>query len=264
MSYLDLPGGRIAYDDTGSGPLVLAVPGLGDVRGLYRFLAPRLVDAGYRVATMDVRGHGQSSVGWDDYSPAAIGRDVVALLRHLNAGPAVVIGESMAAASAVWAAGEAPDLVAGIALSGPAVRDLPVSLVARLGAWAVGRSPRLWGMFYKSLYKTAPPPDLDDYLRALQANLAEPGRMAALREMLAASKADCEARLDSVRCPALVLMGTKDPDFKDPAAEARRVGGRLHATVVMVEGAGHYPPAEFPTETAAALLPFLAKVHGGA
>ena len=41
-SFLDQLGGRIAYDDTGSGPLVVCVPSMGDVRGEYRFLAPQL------------------------------------------------------------------------------------------------------------------------------------------------------------------------------------------------------------------------------
>jgi hypothetical protein len=31
--YLDLPEGRIAYDVIGSGPLVIALPGMGDLRG---------------------------------------------------------------------------------------------------------------------------------------------------------------------------------------------------------------------------------------
>ncbi len=38
--FLTLPEGNIAYDDQGSGPLVLCVPGLGDLRAEYRFLAP--------------------------------------------------------------------------------------------------------------------------------------------------------------------------------------------------------------------------------
>jgi pimeloyl-ACP methyl ester carboxylesterase len=49
-------------------------------------------------------------------------------------------------------------------------------------------------------------------------------------------------------------MGTKDPDFPDPAAEARLIAGRLRGDVVMIEGAGHYPQAEFAEETAAAIL----------
>ena len=62
--FLDIEGGRIAYDVTGSGPLVVLPPGIG-VRGqAYLFLAPVLAQAGYRVATADLRGHGESSMGW--------------------------------------------------------------------------------------------------------------------------------------------------------------------------------------------------------
>jgi len=39
-SYLARPGGRIGYDVAGAGPLVVLVPGLGDLRAGYRFLAP--------------------------------------------------------------------------------------------------------------------------------------------------------------------------------------------------------------------------------
>jgi len=62
--FLDVPGGRIAYDVTGSGPLVVLPPGIGVRRQAYRFLAPVLAQAGYRVATADLRGHGESSMGW--------------------------------------------------------------------------------------------------------------------------------------------------------------------------------------------------------
>src|SRR5690242_8522826 len=95
---------RIAYDLAGErGPLVICVPGMGDLRAEYRFLAPALVAAGFRVATMDVRGHGESSTGWDDYSAAAVGSDVVALARELG-GPAFAVGTSMGAGAVSWAA----------------------------------------------------------------------------------------------------------------------------------------------------------------
>jgi pimeloyl-ACP methyl ester carboxylesterase len=35
--------GRGAYDIAGAGPLIVLVPGLGDLRGAYRFLAPAIV-----------------------------------------------------------------------------------------------------------------------------------------------------------------------------------------------------------------------------
>jgi pimeloyl-ACP methyl ester carboxylesterase len=195
---LGTPAGTIAYDDTGGdGHLIVCVPGMGDVRGVYRYLVPALTAAGHRVVTMEVRGHGESSTGWDDYSAAAVGGDVVALLRHLDAGPAHVVGGSMAAASAVWAAAEAPELVAGIVLLGPFVRDVPQRGIKRLLAppamRLVAMRPGLWARYYRSLYPTSPPADLDAYIDALTANLAEPGRLAALRGMLAASKASAEA-----------------------------------------------------------------------
>ena len=40
--FLDVPGGRIAYEVTGSGPLVVLSHGIGDRRQAYRFLVPML------------------------------------------------------------------------------------------------------------------------------------------------------------------------------------------------------------------------------
>ena len=61
--FLEVAGGRIAYDVTGEGPLVVLSHGIGDRRQAYRFLAPRLAQAGNRVARADLRGHGESSIG---------------------------------------------------------------------------------------------------------------------------------------------------------------------------------------------------------
>lgn len=206
--HLTLPHGRIAYDDTGgSGPLVLAIPGMGDLRNEYRALRPLLWRAGYRVVTMDIRGHGDSSVAWDDYSAYAVGHDALELIQHLQAGPAVILGNSFAAGPALWAAYEIP---------------------------AQARAARA-------------------------ANLREPGRMAALRTMASLSKADTEAIVGRSRVPALVVMGTRDPDFPDPVAEARWLGEQLGSTPILVEGAGHYPHLEVPEQVAPALLGFLAR-----
>ncbi len=261
--YLERGEGRIAFDDSsGSGPLVVCIPGMGDVRAQYRYLTPQLVASGYRVVTMDLRGHGESSVGWADYSAAAVGSDIVALLRHLNAGPAMLVGNSMAGAASVWAAAEAPELVSGLALLDPFVRDIPPSFVQDMalklmltGPWKVGA----WLTYYSSLYPSHKPADFTAYKARLKANLSEPGRFAALKAMIAAPKAACEARLAEVSAPTLVVMGTKDPDFKDPAAEAQLVAGMLHCTAHMVEGAGHYPHAEMPEQVGPEIFKFLAK-----
>lgn len=261
--FLHRPDGRIAYDVDGaaSAPLVVCVPSMGDVRGEYRELAPRLVREGFRVATLDVRGHGESDVGFRDVSAAAVGSDVVALVDALGASKAHVIGTSMAAAAAVWAAAERPDVIERLVLVGPFVRDIPGSAFMRLAIKLMFMRPwgaAMWSLYYKMLYPTRPPTDLAEYRAALAANLRQPGRLEALQAMLAAKKAPCEARIPEVRARALVVMGTRDPDFPKPEAEAELVQARLSAERFMVEGAGHYPHVEMPELVAPRIAAFLA------
>ena len=265
--FLDRPDGRIAFDDRGSGPVVVMVPGLGDVRAEYRFLAAKLVEAGYRAVTMDLRGHGRSSTGWPDHGCAAIGSDVAPLIAHPGAGPAGGGAAPGGAGAAAAPAAAAPEMTAALVLIGPFVRTIPpksrlkgilqkaMIRIALAGPWA----PGVWGSYYVSLYPTAKPADLDDYRSALVKNLGEPGRLAALKAMLAAGRDDIEPRLSEVRAPTLVVMGSKDPDFADPAAEAETVARLLRGTVTMIEGAGHYPHAEMPETTASAVLAFLGR-----
>lgn len=266
---LTLRDGSLAYDDSGgSGPLVLCVPGMGDVRAQYRFLAPLLARAGFRVVTMDLRGLGASSTGWPDYSAAAVGADMVAMIRHLGAKQAYIIGNSMAGAAAVWAAAQDPADVAGIVLIDPFAREMPTPMPAwQHVALKVGMirpwGPAFWTAYYGSLYKSAPPADLDAYRAALKANLAEPGRLEALDAMLWASKAPCEARISEVRSPVLVVMGTKDSDFPDPVSEANWVATHLHGSKLMVDGAGHYPHVEYPQVVAPAIIQFMKEARDG-
>jgi pimeloyl-ACP methyl ester carboxylesterase len=265
--FLKLPGGQIAFDDSGgNGPLVICVPGLGDMRQQYRFLAPRLVAAGFRVLTMDLPGHGESSVDWPEYSAAQVGADIVAMIRHLGASKAFIIGNSMAGGSAVWAAAEIPDSVAGIVLIDPFTRVIPTSsfMLAFLKV-AIARpwGPSFWSMYYGSLYKSAPPADLDSYRAALVANLKQPGRIEATKALIFASQAPCEARIREVHSQVLVVMGTRDSDFEDPAAEADWVATHLHGKKLMVDGAGHYPHVEYPDVVAGEVIGFMKGAQDG-
>lgn len=253
--HLDLPAGRLAYDDTGGdGPLVLCVPGLGDLRAEYRHLRPLLVAAGHRVVTMDLRGHGESSTGWPSHTPDDVGRDIVALLDHLDVGPqgAVVMGCSLGAAAAVWAAAERPGTVRGLVLAGPFVRDLPSPWWQRLLLRVM--TAGLWTAYLKSLFPSGSPHDRAAHLAAVRSNLRQPGRMTAVREMLLAPKAACEARIPEVGAQALVLMGSADPDFPDPVAEAAHVASALGGEAVVLDGLGHYPHAEDARQTAAHVI----------
>jgi pimeloyl-ACP methyl ester carboxylesterase len=265
VQFLDVPGGRLAYDVAGpdDAPLVLCVAGMGDRRAAFRFLAPKLVEAGYRVARMDQRGHGRSSVPWDGYGSPATGEDMLALIRHLGR-PATIIGHSNAAAAAIWAAAQEPGLVSGLALIGPFLKDGKLSPVLRLAERVVTASPLIFSrIYYPSLYKAGKPADFAEYLRSMRSSLREPGRMAAVPGV-ATEQERCRARVPELRCPVRIVMGTKDPDFPDAVVAARDgqalIGQYTAASLELIDGAGHYPHAELPDVTASAIVPFLADV----
>jgi pimeloyl-ACP methyl ester carboxylesterase len=56
-------------------------------------------------------------------------------------------------------------------------------------------------------------------------------------------------------------MGERDPDFPDPRAEAEWIARALHASVVMVPDAGHYPQSQQPEITTSAVQSFLGEVN---
>lgn len=257
------PEGTIAFDDSGGdGELVIMWPGIGDVRAEYRFLAPDLSDAGYRVVTADLRGHGESSVGWPEYTLPAAGQDILALIDYLDARPAHVVATSFSPGAAVWAAAERPDAIRSLTLIAAFVRAVPQGFAAKALQSVLLRGPWkawAWGMFYKSLYPARKPGDFEEYVAKLKRNLGEPGRFEALKGLASASKTESEQRLAQVRAPALVVMGTKDPDWPDPEAEARFIADALNAELALIEGAGHYPHAEMPEKVTPIVLDFL---HG--
>ncbi|MGH3279799.1 MAG: alpha/beta fold hydrolase, partial [Trebonia sp.] len=127
------------------------------------------------------------------------------------------------------------------------------------GGTTAFHSLNLWLRYLDLAYPTKPA-DYADYTAALRAKLTEPGRMAEFMKTLKTTPADAAAQLANVRCPALIVMGTADPDFPDPRAEGEAIVAAMPAglgTVAMIEGAGHYPHAQNPDEVAGLITSFL-------
>ncbi|WP_328616904.1 alpha/beta hydrolase [Amycolatopsis sp. NBC_00355] len=268
--HLSIAGNTIAYDLTGEGPLVVLAHGIGDSRHSYRFLAPALAAAGYRVANVDIRGCGDSGLGWDGYSRTDIAGDLVALVRHLG-GPAVLVGQSISGGAATIAAAVAPELIAGVVELAPFTRAQSFDLggLLRVKRFRAGYTQMAQVIMrgkvanwkkYLDVALPVKPADWDAELARIEAKLSEPGRMEALRAMCKTSPADAGKQLPNLRCPVLIVEGSLDPDWADPRAEGEKILADLPrglGELVVVDGAGHYPHVQTPERVAELTLPFL-------
>ncbi len=255
---LHRPQGAVAYDVTGDGPLIVCVPGMGELRSSYRFVVDELVAAGFRVVLADLRGHGDSDATFNDYGDEATAGDIAALVEHLG-GPALIVGNSMAAGSAVLVAAERPELVNGLALVGPFVREPDTSGAMRLAFRLMMAKPwaaTVWLGYLPKLYAGNKPADFQEYRASIQASLKKPGKTRAFSLTTRTRHDAAEAVLDQVTTPTLVVMGELDPDFSDPSTEARWIADRLHGELLMVPAAGHYPQAQRPELVGPSLVSF--------
>jgi pimeloyl-ACP methyl ester carboxylesterase len=236
-------GLSLFYQDDGDGRPVVLLHGFAadtNVNYVRSGILDLLLDEGYRVVTLDARGHGLSSKPTDHaaYGNDAMKRDVVALFDHLGLDDVLLVGYSMGAHLSLRLVPDEPRVKALVLLgigdsasggeSGPERRD---QLLAVLEADS--------------------PDDVDD------ASLRQFRVMAGLdREpLLAYVKAPGTqepARLDAVKVPVLLIVGDDDENAGDPTGLAEQVG----ATLVRVPG-DHFTANGRP-ELHRALVEFLA------
>src|SRR4051812_7548887 len=115
-------GRRLAYTEYGSGPRVtVLLHGLLLNQKMHARLAEALAARGNRVITLDLLGHGASDrpVEMTSYSMPEFGREVAALLDHLGAEEAVVLGTSLGANATLELAAQAPQRVRGMVIEMP-------------------------------------------------------------------------------------------------------------------------------------------------
>jgi pimeloyl-ACP methyl ester carboxylesterase len=268
VRYLPRPEGRVAYtlDGPADGRLVVLVPGMGDLRATWRDLVGPLAGAGYRVATTDLRGHGDSDTTFRTFGDIATAGDVLALVDELGGGPAVLVGNSMGAAAVTWAAAERPDLVAALVLTGPLLRNPGgkfAQAAIRLAYPLLFARPwgaRLWASYYRgTLNRGRHAPWLDEHVAAIRGSYADAARLAQFRALTwQLTHEPVERRLPEVHVPILAFVGRRDPDFRDPAAEAAWLEHATGARVTLLDDVAHYPQHQASDLVVPQVLDFLA------
>ncbi|MFI6323712.1 alpha/beta fold hydrolase [Nonomuraea sp. NPDC050556] len=124
MATLDVPGARLHYEVRGQGPLV-ALVGAPMHAESFAPLAELLAD-GYTVLTTDPRGINRSPVDDPDQdsTPPVRADDLSRILAHLDAGPAVVLGSSGGAVTALAFAQAHPEQVHTVIAHEPPLVEL--------------------------------------------------------------------------------------------------------------------------------------------
>ncbi|MEU8078946.1 alpha/beta hydrolase [Catellatospora citrea] len=123
-STLQVPGARLHYEVRGAGPLVVLVGAPMDGRAFTPLAELLAVD--HMVLTTDPRGIFRSTVDDrdQDSTPQQRGDDLARLITHLDAGPAVVLGSSGGAVSALALAETRPELVSTVIAHEPPLDEL--------------------------------------------------------------------------------------------------------------------------------------------
>lgn len=269
MHRLELADGHLAYACAGTGagdpPVVLLHGGYLHHRMWDREIAH--LSRRHRVVAPDARAHGGSST---PLAPFRQCDDIAALVRHLGAGPAILIGVSMGGAAAVDTALEHPDVVAALVVSGAGTNE-PVfdspqgrDLMARLEAAEQAMDAQTW--LDTTLEAAAGPrrsldevdPRVLEQVRTMNehfvAHHVVPGVVPP--EHVPGSW----ERLGEITVPVLGIVGALD--YEDHHRMCHRLldGVADGRGVVTIEGAGHFPNLERPQEWARAVDAFLDEV----
>ncbi|MEO8773374.1 MAG: alpha/beta hydrolase [Gelidibacter sp.] len=125
MSKIHVNDIELDYEDYGSGKVLLMLHGLGSTKKDWDLQVP-FFSKRYRVITLDLRGHGESSKPSDAYGVELMTEDVKTFLDQLKIKKATLIGFSMGGAVAFQMASSYPEYTDNLVIvnSGPDFNDM--------------------------------------------------------------------------------------------------------------------------------------------
>jgi pimeloyl-ACP methyl ester carboxylesterase len=113
-------GATLRYAEAGSGSTVVLVHGGGGDLQYWRDVMPRIAEKHRTIAySRRYSPPNANEPMVPDYSPIVDARDLIALLEAIDAGPAHIVGASIGACAAMFAAAERPDLVRSLVAAEP-------------------------------------------------------------------------------------------------------------------------------------------------
>ena len=169
----------------------------------------------HRVITHDYRGTGKSSKPAIQYSCEDFVDDSVAILDHLNAGPAIVLGHSMGGRVAMLMALKYPAkvkklIVASVGPGAPGAPPIPFKMCKEMVEWGYEKYVRehTLEVGWTPEYIKHHPDKVEHFLNIRMNNL--PCLEDYLRHVVARQACDLSARIREIQHSTLVLVGEHD------------------------------------------------------
>lgn len=218
----------------------------------------------YVVLTVDLPGHGRSSIRstWPRISYFA--DDIADLIRTLGLGTTHVVGLSLGGAVAMQLALDYPEAVRSLTLVNTFAKLRSGSSgffrkLVRIAFVVLGRMDQVGQWVAAGLF---PKTDQELLRQAAAERIASNPRGAYLRAIWAATRFDIRDRLNEVNAPTLVVAGELDQTV---SMEAKRelAGNIPGAHLVVIPDSGHATPLDAADEFNRTLLEFLSKLDGG-
>lgn len=268
MTVAKVNGIDIAYEEAGSGPLVVMVMGTGSSGRVWKAnQQPALVRAGYRVVTFDNRGIAPSSECAEGFGIADMVADTAALIEHLGGAPALVVGTSLGARITQELALARPDLVAAAVMIATYGRGTPLQQAISAGERALyDNEIELPAQYQAAItaHLNLSPHTLDDDRTArdwldiigFSPQSVTPGVRAQLG--IHDDEADRLAAYRAISRPSLVVGFADDRTL--PPKLAREVADAIPgAEYAQIERAGHFGYLEQPDKVNTTVLEFLGR-----
>jgi pimeloyl-ACP methyl ester carboxylesterase len=257
--------GKVAYSDTGEGPVVVLLHATLHDRHDFDAIAPSL-SRDHRVIAVDWPGHGDSPAPTPNYQPTAASfADVlVDVVVALDLPPAAFIGNSVGGFAAARLAINDPHRVSRLVLvnSGGFIASPASNIYARvLGRPAVMK--RVLPRFIPSYMKATTDTDRAVQDRELARAKTREGVVltAAMWRSFASPEHNLRPRADRITAPCLVIWGSKDTAI--PMRLGRVTAGAIPGARLEVLPTGHVPFASDPDGFLAIVAPFLTAGSGG-
>lgn len=245
----DLRLGSMVMEDSGDGPPVLMVHGLGGSSNSFEALMPAL--AGYRVLRPDLPGAGRSAPRPGQPRLDGLIGALHDALRTARVARAHVVGHSMGTLIAQHLAARAPQTVASLTLFGPILEPPAAARQAFADRAREVRANGMAGVADSIASASVAAASREDnpvvaaYVRETTMRQDPRGYAAHCEALAAAEVADTEA----IRCPTLLVAGELDPvATPDMARElCKRIAG---ARLEIVPRVAHWIMLEAPRRSA--------------